>query len=205
MANWKHEITLYITHDILTNDKNPHGYLLWLLQSYLILDTYASLEVHTTETLEKGEEALRYYAAIMQVGQHFTTSLSSEICLQVWDRNILKQLNLTVKKPGTFQRTTHMSICLPIFLRKESHRVIIQKSMKACMGHSKIHINSGQTSMILQSRYLLKVFIDKHESNIFIIINRFFVQTIGSMFQDTSRLWLHLWMNTKQKPLTQRN
>ena len=75
MANWKHEITHFITHDILTIDENPHGYiLLWPLWSYLILDTYASLEVHTTETLEKGEEALRHYAAIMQVlEQHFTT------------------------------------------------------------------------------------------------------------------------------------
>ena len=82
MADRKHEITTFITHDILTNDKNPDGYLLLrLLRCYLILDTYASMEVHTTETLEKGEEALRYYAAIMQVGQHFTTSLSSEICL----------------------------------------------------------------------------------------------------------------------------
>ena len=163
MANWK-QITIFITHDILTNDKNPHGYLLLqLLRSYLILDTYASLEVHTTETLEKGEEALGYYAAIMQVGQHFITGLSSKIFLQVWDRNTLMQLNMTVKKPGTFRRTTHMPICLQIFLQKESHGVITQKSMKACMGHSKTPINSGQTFVIFQSRYLLKVFIDKCE------------------------------------------
>lgn len=68
MANWKHEITIFITHDILTNEENPEGYiLLQLLRSYLILDTYASLEVHTTETLEKGEKALRHYGNIMQV------------------------------------------------------------------------------------------------------------------------------------------
>lgn len=165
MVDWKHKITIFITHDILTNDKNPHGYLLLrLLRSYLILDTYASLEVHTSETLEKGEGVLRHYAAIMQVEQNFATGLSSEICLHVWDRNILKQLNLTVKKAGTFQRTTHMPICLQILLQKESHGVIIQKSMKACISHSKIHINSDQTFVILQSRYLLMVFIDKNES-----------------------------------------
>lgn len=62
------KITLYITHDILTNDENPHGYLLLqLLRSYLILDTYASLEVHTEETLAKGAEALRHYSEIMEV------------------------------------------------------------------------------------------------------------------------------------------
>jgi hypothetical protein len=80
MANWKFEITIFITHDILTNDKNPHGYLLLrLLRRYLILDTYASLEVHTTETLEKGEEALRHYAAVMQV---WATFFNRFICLQ---------------------------------------------------------------------------------------------------------------------------
>ena len=154
MANWKHEITTFITHDILTNNKNPHGYLLLrVLRCYLILDTYASLEVHTTETLEKGEEALRHYAAIIQVRYFF--SLSSEICLHAWNRNMLKQLKMKAKNPGTFRRTTHMSICLQIFLRKESHGIITQKSMKACMGHSKIHINFIQTFVIFQSRYLL--------------------------------------------------
>jgi hypothetical protein len=75
---------IFITHDILTNEKYPHGYLiLQLLRSYHILDMYASLEVHTAETLEEGEEALKHYSAIMKVGKHFTIGLSSEICLQV--------------------------------------------------------------------------------------------------------------------------
>lgn len=65
-----HKIIGFITHDFLTNDKNPEGYiLLQLLRSYLILDMYASLEVHTTETLKKGEDALKHYAKIMQVGK----------------------------------------------------------------------------------------------------------------------------------------
>ena len=71
IANRIYKITLFITHNILTNDKHSHGYLLLqLLRSYLIIDTvdtYASLEVHMTETLAKGEEALRHYSAIMQV------------------------------------------------------------------------------------------------------------------------------------------
>ena len=68
IANKICKITLFITHDILTNEKHAHGYLLLqLLRSYLILDTYASLEVHTTETLAKGEEALKCYSEIMEV------------------------------------------------------------------------------------------------------------------------------------------
>jgi hypothetical protein len=68
IAHKIYKISLYITHDILTHDKHPHGHLLLqLLRSYLILDTYASLEVHTEETLAKGEQALRCYSEIMEV------------------------------------------------------------------------------------------------------------------------------------------
>jgi hypothetical protein len=71
------------------------------------------------------------------------------------------QLSGTVKKTGTFQKTTHMLICLRIFLRKELHGDIIQRSMKACMVLSKIHISYGQTFANLQSRYLLWILIGK--------------------------------------------
>ena len=34
-------------------------------------------------------------------------------------------------------------------------------------------------------------------------LNRFFVQIIGSMFQDTLRPWLHLWRSNKQESMLQ--
>ena len=63
------EMSIFITHDIVSDKTwSPHGQLLLkLLQSFLILDTYTSMEVHTTETLQKGEEELLCYSEIMQV------------------------------------------------------------------------------------------------------------------------------------------
>ena len=111
------------------------------------------------------------------------------------------QLPGTVKKTGTFQKTTHMLICLRIFLWKELHGDIIQRSMKACMVLSKIHTSYGQIFMNLQNRYLLWILIGKCAN--FLFFNRFFVQIIGSMFPDTLKPWLHLWRSSNQRPILQ--
>jgi hypothetical protein len=62
-------MSIFITHDIVSDKtRSPHGQLLLqLLRSFLILDTYTSMEVHTTESLQKGEEELLRYSEIMQV------------------------------------------------------------------------------------------------------------------------------------------
>jgi hypothetical protein len=67
MAHKILKMSIFITHDIVS-ETSPHGQLLLqLLRSFLILDTYTSMEVHTTETLQKGEEELLHYSEIMQV------------------------------------------------------------------------------------------------------------------------------------------
>ena len=60
---------IFITHDIVFDKtRSPHGQLLLkLLRSFLILNTYTSMEVHMTETPQKGEEELLCYSEIMQV------------------------------------------------------------------------------------------------------------------------------------------
>jgi hypothetical protein len=62
-------MSIFITHDIVSDKtRSPHGQLLLrLLRSFLILDTYTSMEVHTTETLQNGEKELLRYSEIMQV------------------------------------------------------------------------------------------------------------------------------------------
>jgi len=68
MAHEIPKMSIFITHDIVSDKNSPHGHLLLqLLRSFLILDTYTSMEVHTTETLQKGEEELLHYSEIMQV------------------------------------------------------------------------------------------------------------------------------------------
>ena len=63
------KMSIFITHDIVSDKTwSPHGQLLLkLLWSFLILNTYTSMEVHMTQTLQKGEEELLHYSEIMQV------------------------------------------------------------------------------------------------------------------------------------------
>lgn len=71
------QIALFVTHDILVGN-NYRGYLLLcLLQSYLFLDTYASLEVYTMDTLELGQKELERYSLIMEVSNSYFMALDS--------------------------------------------------------------------------------------------------------------------------------
>lgn len=59
---------VYATHDILTEQDCPLGYLLLrCVRLYLELDMYASLEVHTTETISSGRHTHRMFSAILHV------------------------------------------------------------------------------------------------------------------------------------------
>ncbi|EDQ99252.1 uncharacterized protein LACBIDRAFT_316752 [Laccaria bicolor S238N-H82] len=53
------KVLIFALHNIFTKEASPRGYqLLKLLQSYVELDMYASLKVHTETTIQKGREEL---------------------------------------------------------------------------------------------------------------------------------------------------
>jgi hypothetical protein len=55
-------------HSLLEESESSEGYLLLrVLRSYLILDTYAAMEVHTTETIEAGRKELAQFESLMNV------------------------------------------------------------------------------------------------------------------------------------------
>ena len=57
---------LYASHNVL--DASERGYsLLCCIRSFLILDTYLSFEVHTTETLAAGEDELLRFSLLVNV------------------------------------------------------------------------------------------------------------------------------------------
>lgn len=57
-----------MAHNVLTHDASPSGYkLLICLQSYLALDMYTALEVHTTETIERGRNELKRFMSLLEV------------------------------------------------------------------------------------------------------------------------------------------
>ncbi|KAG1741895.1 uncharacterized protein EDB91DRAFT_1237102 [Suillus paluster] len=62
------KMMIYATHDILTERDCPLGYLLLrCVRLYLELDMYASLEVHTAETISSGHHTHRMFSAILHL------------------------------------------------------------------------------------------------------------------------------------------
>lgn len=58
-------MALFALHNVLTDTQ---GYLLLqCLQSYLELDMYASLEVHTEQTLKDGRQELKHFSLLINV------------------------------------------------------------------------------------------------------------------------------------------
>ena len=56
------KIIVFALHNIFTREKTARGYLLLkLMRSYLELDMYASLTVHTESTIRDGREELLTY------------------------------------------------------------------------------------------------------------------------------------------------
>jgi hypothetical protein len=53
---------------MLMQTKSPHGYLLLqLLRTYLIIDTFSAMEVHTEKTIADGREKIRDFEQRMTV------------------------------------------------------------------------------------------------------------------------------------------
>lgn len=53
---------------MLTQSESPHGYLLLqLLRTYLVIDTFSAMEVHTEETIADGREEIRSFEQKMTV------------------------------------------------------------------------------------------------------------------------------------------
>jgi len=67
---------LFVTHNIITRDASPEGYLLLCcIWSYLYLNMYASFEVHTEETIVAGHLELETFSLHMQAWISNSSSL----------------------------------------------------------------------------------------------------------------------------------
>jgi len=59
---------LYASHNVLTHNEDKPGYaLLCCIASYLELDMYISLDVHTADTIAAGEAELLVYQELLEV------------------------------------------------------------------------------------------------------------------------------------------
>ena len=62
------QMTIFATHNIITNSEHPGGYLLLkVLRSYIALDMYAALEVHTAVTIAAGRKELLRFSKALKV------------------------------------------------------------------------------------------------------------------------------------------
>lgn len=62
------QIIIYGAYNILTEENSEEGYLvLRIIWSYLELDMYASLTIHTEVTLSAGREELLRYSDLIRV------------------------------------------------------------------------------------------------------------------------------------------
>lgn len=62
------QMIIYATHDILTEEASPLGYLLLrCVRLYLEVDMYAAFEVHTANTISEGRSAVQALTAFMKV------------------------------------------------------------------------------------------------------------------------------------------
>ena len=61
-------MVIYAAHAIITEDECPVGYLLLrCIRLFLEVDMYASLEVHTTDTVCAGRHAVQAFSTYLQV------------------------------------------------------------------------------------------------------------------------------------------
>ncbi|KJA13371.1 hypothetical protein HYPSUDRAFT_151670 [Hypholoma sublateritium FD-334 SS-4] len=61
------KVIVFASHNILNKDASPQGYLLLqLMRSYLELDMYASLTVHTESTISAGREEMKTYDRLLK-------------------------------------------------------------------------------------------------------------------------------------------
>lgn len=62
------QMVIFATHNIITHSEHPGGYLLLkVLRSYIALDMYAALEVHTAVTIAAGRKELLRFSKALKV------------------------------------------------------------------------------------------------------------------------------------------
>lgn len=68
-AMTKNQISPFVTHSYLEERESPVGYLLLkCIRSYLIVDSYLTMAVHTEDTMAEGEVEL------LKFGEHLNVS-----------------------------------------------------------------------------------------------------------------------------------
>ncbi|KIJ98243.1 hypothetical protein K443DRAFT_133505 [Laccaria amethystina LaAM-08-1] len=73
------KMVIFATHNIITHSEHPAGYLLLkVLRSYIALDMYAALEVHTAVTIAAGRKELLHFSKALKAYEQHNNNGDSE-------------------------------------------------------------------------------------------------------------------------------
>lgn len=65
---WLYQLLPFAAHTVLTEESSPLGYrLLCCLRSFLVMDSYAAMEVHTEDTIEDGRKEMLRFSRLISV------------------------------------------------------------------------------------------------------------------------------------------
>lgn len=68
----QYQLLPFAAHTVLTEEKSPLGYrLLRCLRSFLVMDTYAAMEVHTEDTIAAGRAEIIRFSELIEVRRAF--------------------------------------------------------------------------------------------------------------------------------------
>jgi hypothetical protein len=117
---------------VLDEDSDPHGYLLLqCLRSYLELDMYTALEVHTSETIADGRKEILKFESVMKVcmSQMLDLFESTKLCF----RDMQMQQQSSLKNLGNSQKCIRASMSLMTLKQKAPVEIITQSLMRNSM------------------------------------------------------------------------
>lgn len=112
------KISLFVCHDLVDSKFDEASILISCLRAYLNLFMYTGFQVHTTETIQMGRDALSKFSALMTVEFNYF-HVSEHVLNIIATRNIARIQHFSQKKLGIYQKCTHMFMLLMILWKKE--------------------------------------------------------------------------------------
>lgn len=141
----------------MTEAACPLGFkLLRCLHSYLVVDMYMALEVHTDDTLAAGRAAVGRFTSDLQARHHLHSSSQVETnSLMFRDIFELPQTPPIATRIGVpLSRFTYSTTSSTKLKPKELPAITTQNQMKNCTGRSRNTISEEQISRIRRCRYV---------------------------------------------------
>ena len=126
-------MVIFAAYQLIPKTHKEGIHLLRCIHSYVILDTYISMEGYTSKTLQDGKAEFQNFADLIKVRITFKWILNHYLMSIFTSRSLLESFHL--RRIGTFLNYIGTSMPLMILRQKELVSTITQNLMKSYMGH----------------------------------------------------------------------